>query len=84
MQIADLWKTEHAAMNRRGDLRLVYHTTDEERDWLASAVAVCSKNPIWWPCPHEHVAKLFGKLLPDVAAYVAYRVAKYACWKVDF
>ncbi|MET4625744.1 hypothetical protein ABIB83_002760 [Bradyrhizobium sp. I1.8.5] len=84
MQFADLWKAEHAAMIRRGDPRLAYQTTDEERDWLAAAVAVSSKSLSWWTCPHEQLGKLFGKVTPDVAAYIAYRVAKYACWEVDF
>jgi hypothetical protein len=84
MQLAELWEAERAAMNRRGEDPLVYHTTAEQRSWLASAVSVSSKDPLWGSCPHEQLGKLFADLTPDVAAYLAYRVAQWACWKVDF
>ena len=83
-EFADLWDIERTAMNNRDDPRLVYHVTDREREWLASATAVSSKDPIWRSCPHEEVGKLFGSLPPDVAARVAYRVARWACWMVEF
>ena len=84
-QLADIWDVEKAAMDDRGDQRLVYHATEEDRRWLASAVAASSLSPIWWSCRHAYVEKMFTEgLPPDVAAFVAYRIALSMCWKERF
>jgi hypothetical protein len=82
--LAELWEVEKQAMISRGDPRYVYDTTAEERGWLTSAVAACSKNPLWWSCSVEQVQELFAKLPPDVAAFIAYRVARYECRREEW
>ena len=85
MQLANLWDVEKIAMDSRGDDPLVYHILDEERHWLASAAAESSRSPIWGSCPHEYVGRMFTvELSSDVAAFLAYRIARSICWKERF
>jgi hypothetical protein len=82
--LTKLWEVEKEVMISRGDQRYVYGSTVGQRGLLASAVAACSKNPLWWSCSVEQVQKLFAELPPDVAVIVAYRVTKYVCRRERF
>jgi hypothetical protein len=79
-----LWEVEREAMIFRGDPRYVYDSTAKARGWLTSAVAACSKNPLWRSCSVEQFQGLFTQLPPDVAAFIAYRVARYVCRREDW
>jgi hypothetical protein len=85
LQLADLWDVEKAAIDSRGEDPFVYNIRDENRQWLASAVANCSRSPIWSSCPHECVARMLADdVSSDVAAFLAGRIAKEICWKERF
>ena len=57
----------------------VYHSTAEQRDWLAKSVAKYSQDPLWQTVSVGHVRSLLAKLPPDPAAYIAYDVARGFC-----
>jgi hypothetical protein len=85
MQLADLWDIAKAEIDSRGNDPFVYHIRDNDRQWLASAVATCSRSSIWSSCPHERVASMLSNEVPsDVAAFLAGRIAKEICWKERF
>jgi hypothetical protein len=85
MQLADLWDIEKAAMDSRGEDPFVYNIRDEDREWLASAVATSSRSPIWSSCPHQCVARMLADDVSwDVAAFLAGRIARDICCKERF
>ena len=85
MQLVDLWDMEKAAIDSRGEDPFVYHVLDRDRQWLASAVATCSRSPIWSSCPHECVSRMFTEEVKlDVAAFLARRTAQWICRKERF
>jgi hypothetical protein len=85
MQLVDLWDIEKAAIDSRGENPLVYHILDRDRQWLASAVATCSRSPIWSSCPHKCVGRMFtDDVTLDVAAFLARRTAQEICRKERF
>ena len=70
MQLANLWDVEKAAIDSRGDDPFVYTIRDEDREWLASAVASCCRNSVWSSCPHECVGRMLtSEVSVDVAAF---------------
>jgi hypothetical protein len=79
---ARLWEIEKEKMLCRGDRRPVYLTTAEERFWLDSAIATYSRDTFWQSCADEHLHNLLAGLPPDAAAFVAYKVARWACERV--
>ena len=76
------WEIEQVNMLRRNDPRPVYLSTEEDRCWLAKAAAKYSEDPLWHVPLDTSFCSLFATLPPDAAAFVAYKVAKWA-WGYD-
>ena len=85
MQLSHEWDITKAEIDSRGENPFVYHIYEEDRRWLTSAVATCSRSLIWSSCPHKRVASMLTDNVPsDVAAFLAGRIAKEICWKERF
>lgn len=64
------------------DRRPVYLSTEEERWWLTAAVKKYSADPLWGKPIDLSLGALFTRHPPDVAAFIAYKVARWA-WGYD-
>jgi hypothetical protein len=66
-------------MLRRGDSRPVYLSTAEERNWLHSAATKYGEDRNWRSCPAAEIKHELSGLPADAAAFVAYKIALWAC-----
>jgi hypothetical protein len=82
--LAMVWEIERQEMLARNEDPLVYHTTDEERGWMSAAFAKYSVEPLWRSCPDRCARSLLSHLAPDVAAHVAFIVARSELGRKEF
>jgi hypothetical protein len=77
-------KAVRIAWNRTevDDRRPVYLSTEEETWWLIAAVKKYSADPLWGKPIDSSLLALFTKHPPDVASFIAYKVAWWA-WDYD-
>jgi hypothetical protein len=64
------------------DGRPVYLSTEEETWWLMAAAKKYSADPLWGKPIDSSLVALFTKHPPDVASFIAYKVAWWA-WDYD-
>jgi hypothetical protein len=79
VELYSAWEIEKREMIQRGDSRRVYLLSTHELSWLLSEAAERCQDQAWGICPVEDLRLFLADLPEDVAALVAYKVARWAC-----
>jgi hypothetical protein len=72
------WEAERLLMIQRGDPRPVYQSSRDEALWLDARLAKTTRGGVSTTYEERRAASMLADLPPDIAAWVAFKVARWA------